>query len=143
MSRNQLNFMHVFCPLLIEIKHLLQTIGFLLKYLPNSTQFDFYSCRIWEKKKACLVLMVTFNAYQPIFSYRSDTKSIMSRIHLNFMHVFWPLLIEIKHFLQAIWFLIKYLPNTTQFEYYSCRICEKQVCLVLMVTFKAYQPIFS
>ncbi len=39
--------------------------------------------------------------------------------------------------------LLKYLPTSTQFDYYSCRICEKQVCLVLMVTFNAYQRIFS
>ncbi len=142
MSRNHLNFMHVFWPLLIEIKHILQGIWFLLNYLPNSNQFDYYSCRIWEKQ-VCLVLMVTLHAYQPIFSYRSDKKSIMSRNHLNFMHVVWPPLIEIKHFLQAIWFLLMYLPNSTQFDYNSCRICEKQVCLVLMVTFHAYQPIFS
>ncbi len=142
MSRNHLNFMHLIWPLLIEIKHFLQAIWFLLKYLPNSTQFDFYSCRICEKQ-VCLVLMVTFNAYQQIFSKRSDKKSIMSRNHLNLMHVFWPLLIEIKHFLQAIWFLLKYLPNSIHFDYYSCRICENQVCLVLMVPFNAYQPIFS
>ncbi len=35
------------------------------------------------------------------------------------MHVFWPLLIEIKHFLQAMCFLLKYLKNSTQFDYYS------------------------
>ncbi len=142
MSRNHLNFMHVFWLLLIEIKHFLQAIWFLLKYLPKSTQFDYYSCRIFEKQ-FCLLLMVTFHAYQPIFSLRNEYKSIMSRNHPNIMHVFWRLLIEIKHFLQAIWFLLKYLPNSTQFDYYSCRICEKQVCLVLMVTFNAYQPIFS
>ncbi len=142
MSRNHLYFMHDFWTLLIEIKHFLQAIWFLLKYLPNSTQLDYYSCRICEKQ-VCVVLMVTFNAYQHIFSKRSDKKSIMSRNHLNFMHVLWPLLIEIKHFLQAIWLLLKYLPNSTQFDYYSCRICEKQVFLVLMVTFNAYQPIFS
>ncbi len=134
MSRNHLNFMHVLWPLLMEIKHILQALWFLLKYLPNSTQFDFYSCRIWEKP-VCIVLMVTFNAYQPIFSKRSDKKSIMRGNHLNFMDVIGPLFIEIKHFLQAIWFLLKYLPNSTQFDYYSCRIWEKQVCLVLMVTF--------
>ncbi len=142
MSRNHLNFTHVFWPLLIEIKHFLQAIWFLLKYLPNSSQFDYYSCRICEKQ-VCLVLMVTFNAYQPICSEGSDKKSIMSRNHLNFMHVFWPFLIKIKHFLQSIWFLLKYSLNSSQFDYYSCRICEKQVCLVLMVPFKAYQPIFS
>ncbi len=142
MSRNHLNFMHVFWPLLIEIKHFLQAIWNLLKYLPNSTQFVYYPCRICEKQ-VCLVLVVTFNAYQPIFSKRSDLKSIMSRNHLNFMHVFSLLLIEIKHFLQAIWNQLKYLPNSTQFGYYSCRTCEKRVCLVLMVTFNAYQPILS
>ncbi len=142
MSRNHLNFMHVFWPLLIEIKHFLQAIWFALNYLPNSTHFDYYSCRICEKR-VCIVLMLTFHAYQPIFPERSDKKSIICRNLLNFMHVFWPLLIEIKHFLQAIWILLQYLPNSTQFDYYSCSICEKQVCLVLMVTFHAYQPIFS
>ncbi len=141
MSRNHLNFMHVFWPLLIEIKHFLQALWFLLKYLPNSTQSDYYSCRIWEKQ-VCLVLMLTFHAYQPIFSEPSEKQSIMSRNYLNFVHIFCPLIKEIKHFQQAIWFLLKYLPNSTQFDYYSCRICEKQVCLVLMVTFHAYQPIF-
>ncbi len=133
--------MHVFWPLLIEIQHTLQAIWFPLNYLPNSTQFDYYSCRISEKR-VCLLLLVKFHAFQPIFSERSDKKSIMSRNHHNFMHVFWPLLIEIKHFLQAIWFLHKYLTNSTQFDYFSWRICEKQVCLVLMLTFHAYQPIF-
>ncbi len=142
MNRHHLNLMHVLWPLLIEIKHFLQAIWFLLKYLPNSTQFDYYPCRICEKQ-VCLVLMVTFNAYQPIFSWRSDKKSIMVRNHPNFMHVFWPHLIQIKHFLQAIWFLLKYLPNSTQFDYYSCRICEKQVCFALMVAFNASQRIFS
>ncbi len=142
MSRNHLKFMHVFWPLLIEIKLFLQAMWFLLKYLPNSTQFDSYSCGICEKQ-VILVLMVTFHAYQPIFSLRSDKKSIVIRNHLNVMHVCWPLLIEIKHFLQAIWILLKYLPNSTQFDYYSCRICEKQVRLVLIVTFPSYQPIFS
>ncbi len=142
MSRNHLNFMHVFWPHLIEIKHFLQAIWFPLKYLHNSTQFDYFSCRICEKQ-VCLVLMVTFHAYQPIFSQRCDKKSIVSRNGLNFMHVFWPFLIEIKHILQAIWFLLKYLPNSTQCDYYSCRICEKHVCLVLIVTFNAYQPILS
>ncbi len=142
MSRNHPNLMHVFWPLLIEIKHFLQAIWFLLKYLPNSTQFDYYSCRIWGKL-VCLVIMVTFNAYQPILSERNYKKSIMSRHHQKFMDVFWPFLIEIKHFLQVIWFLLWYLPNSTHFDYYSCKIWEKQVCLVLMVTFNAYQPIFS
>ncbi len=142
MSRNHLNFMHVFWPLLIEIKHFLQAIWILLKYLPNSTQFYYYLCRICEKQ-FCLVVVVTFHAYQPMFSLRNEYQSIMSRSHLNLMHVFWPLLIEITHFLQAIWILLKYLPNSTQFDYYLCRICEKEVCLVLMVTFHAYQPIFS
>ncbi len=134
--------MPVFWFLWIEIKHFLRAIWFLLKYVPNSTQFDYYSCMICEKQ-VCIVLMVTFNAYKPKFSEHIDKKSIMSRNRLNFMHVFWPLLIEIKHFPQAIWFLLKYLPNSAQFVYYSCRICEKQVRLVLMVTFHAYQPIFS
>ncbi len=142
MSRNHLNIRHVFWPLLIEIKHFLEAIWFVLKFLPNSTQLDYYSCRICEKQ-VCIVLMVTFHAYQPMFSQRSDKKSKVSRNRPNFRHVFWPLLIEIKHFLQAIGFVLKCLPNSTQFDYYSCRICEKQVCLVLMVTFHAYQPIFS
>ncbi len=142
MSRNRRNFIHVFWPYLIEIKHFLKAMWFLLKHLPNSTQFDYYSCRICEKQ-VCLVLMMTFYAYQPINTKRSDKKSIISRNRRNFMHVFWPYLIQIKHVLQAIWFLLKYLPNSTQFDYYSCRIREKQVWLVLMVTFNACQPIFS
>ncbi len=142
MSRNHLKFVHACSTLLIEIKHFLQAIWFLLKYLPNSTQVDYHSCRIFEKQ-VLLVPMVTFHAFQPIFSYWSDKKSIMSRNRLNFMHVFWPLLIEIKHFQQAIWFLLNYLPNSSQFDFYSCRICEKQVRLVLVVTFNAYQPICS
>ncbi len=142
MSRNHLNVRHVLWKFLIEIKHFLQAIWILLNYLPNSTQFDDYLCSICEKQLS-LVLVVTFNAYQPIFSKRSDKKSMMSRNHLNFMHVLWLHLVEIKHFLQAIWFLLKYLPNSTQFDYYLCSICEKQVCLVLVVTFNAYQPIFS
>ncbi len=142
MSRHRLNLMRVFWPLLIEIKHFLQAIWFLLHYIPNSTQFDCCSCGVCEKQ-VCLVLMVTFNAYQPIFSQRSDKKSITSRNRLNFIHVFWNLLKEIKRFLQDIWFLLHNLPNSTQFDCYSCRICEKQICLVLMVTFHAYQPILS
>ncbi len=134
--------MHVFWPILIEIETFLQAIWFLLKCLPNSSQFDYYSCRICEKQ-VCLVLIVIFHAYQPEFSLRSEKKSIISRNRVHFMHVFWPLLIEIKHFLHAIWFLLKYLPNSTLFVYYYCRICEKQVWLVLMVTFNAHKPIFS
>ncbi len=173
MSRNRLKLRHEFWTLLIEIKQILQTIRFLLKYIPNSSQFDYYSCRIRAKKGlpcshgdiscissdifltkwleinneqkspefcACilnafnryrkfpasqlistrfdlyscsifekqvlLVPMVTFHAYQPIFSYWSDKKSIMSRNHLNFIHVFWPLSIEIKHLLKANWILL-------------------------------------
>ncbi len=137
MGRNGLNLIRVFWPLWIEIKHFVQAIWFLLNILRILLSLIAIPVRFAKNRFA----LFSWWHFMHISRYflneliRNQLWAAMAWILCMYSDLF---LIEIKLFLQAIWFLLKHLPISTQFDYYSCRICEKHICLVLMVTFHAY-----